>query len=79
MHELAITRAIVEQCIERCEGQRVVRVLIEIGLASAVVPDAVRFAFPLCAEGTLLDGARLEIRTPPGEALLLKEMEVTES
>ena len=76
MHELAITQAIVEQCAERCEGARVLRVVIEIGTDSAVMPDAVRFAFSLCAEGTLLDGAALEIRTPPGDGLLVREMEL---
>lgn len=76
MHELAITQAIVEQCAARCEGARVLRVVIEIGTLSAVQPEAVRFAFSLCTEGTLLEGAQLEIRTPPNEALLVREMEV---
>lgn len=78
MHELSITQAIVDQCAERCEGQRVLRVVIEIGKQTCVAPDAVRFAFELCARGTPVEGAALEIHTPPGEALLLKTMEVVE-
>ena len=76
MHELAITQAIIASCLEKCEGARVIRVVIEIGAESAVLPDAVRFAFGLCTEDTLLAGAELEIRTPDGEQLRIKHMEV---
>lgn len=78
MHELSITQAIVDQCAEKSEGQRVIRVVLEIGQNTCVAPDAVRFAFELCAQGTPVEGATLEIHTPPGEALLLKTMEVVE-
>jgi hydrogenase nickel incorporation protein HypA/HybF len=68
MHELGITQAIVEVAQTRAEGRRVRRVVVEIGKLSAVLPDAVRFCFDLCSEGTAVEGAELQIREPPGTA-----------
>lgn len=61
MHELALTQSIVEVCAERAEGARVRRVTLEIGELAAVMPEALRFCFDVCADGTPLKGARLEI------------------
>lgn len=66
MHELAITQGIVEIVCENAHGARVRRVTVEIGRLSGVMPDAVRFCFDLCAEGTVLEGAELEIVEPRG-------------
>lgn len=68
MHELAITESIVSTVAERVGGRRVTRVVLEIGRLSGVVPDAVRFCFDLCAEGTELAGARLDIVQLSGHA-----------
>lgn len=68
MHELAITQEIVALVCERVAGARVLRVVLEIGRLSAVLPDAVRFCFDLCAEGTALAGAKLEVIETPGKA-----------
>ena len=69
MHELSITNQIVELCAERAGTARVTRVRLEIGQLSAVVPDAVRFCFDVCARNTVLEGASLEIVETPGRAL----------
>jgi hydrogenase nickel incorporation protein HypA/HybF len=53
---------------ERVRGEKVVRVVLEIGKLSAVLPDAVRFCFDLCAEGTPVEGAQLDIIETPGRA-----------
>lgn len=76
MHELGITRNIVAIVSERAGTSRIRRVSLEIGKRSAVLPDAIRFCFDVCSQGTPLEGATLEIREPPGEELLIKEMEV---
>ena len=68
MHELAITQEIVDLVCARAAGAKVKRVVVEIGKLSAVLPDAVRFCFGLCAEGTVAEGARLDILQPPGRA-----------
>ncbi|MEO5763735.1 MAG: hydrogenase maturation nickel metallochaperone HypA [Casimicrobiaceae bacterium] len=61
MHELSITRSIVAICSEQAKGAPVRRVTVEIGKLSAVLPESVRFCFDVCTQGTLLDGATLEI------------------
>ncbi len=61
MHELGITQNIVAIVSERAGEQKVTRVKLEIGTLSAIVPDAIRFCFDLCAQGTSLEGAALEI------------------
>jgi hydrogenase nickel incorporation protein HypA/HybF len=68
MHELAIVEQVIEIAAASSGGARVARVVLEIGKLSAVLPDAVRFCFPLASEGTLLDGAELEIVETPGVA-----------
>jgi hydrogenase nickel incorporation protein HypA/HybF len=76
VHELSITRNVVAIVSERAEGQRVTRVRLEIGRLTAVVPDSIRFCFDICAQGTPLAGAELEIVESAGQELLIKEMEV---
>ncbi len=61
MHEMALTQDLVALIAENCAGRRVTRVVLEVGKLSAVVPDAFRFCFELCAEGTPAEGAELEI------------------
>ena len=69
MHELSIANGIVEICAERAGDARVIRVRLEIGQLSAVMPDAVRFCFDVCARNTVVEGAALEIVETPGRAL----------
>jgi hydrogenase nickel incorporation protein HypA/HybF len=66
MHELALTQEVVALVSERVAGARVTRVVLEIGRLSAVLPDAVRFCFAVCAEGTPLEGAALDVIETPG-------------
>jgi hydrogenase nickel incorporation protein HypA/HybF len=68
MHELGITQEIVALAEARSEGQRVRRVVVEIGKLTAVLPDAVQFCFDLCAKGTRVEGAELRIVETPGTA-----------
>jgi hydrogenase nickel incorporation protein HypA/HybF len=66
VHELGITQEVVAIAVEHARGRRVRRVVLEIGKLSSVLPDAVRFCFDLCAEGTPVEGAALEIVEIPG-------------
>ena len=43
-------------------------VALEIGQHALILPDSIRFCFDLCSEGTVLEGATLEIREIPGRA-----------
>jgi hydrogenase nickel incorporation protein HypA/HybF len=68
MHELAIMESIVDAVIERVGDAQVVRVRLEIGKLSGVVPTALRFCFELATAETPLEGAALEIIEIPGRA-----------
>lgn len=61
MHELGITQEIVAIVTERAQGARILRVVLEIGKLTAVLPDAIRFCFELCTGETAAEGAQLEI------------------
>jgi hydrogenase nickel incorporation protein HypA/HybF len=76
MHELGITRNVVAICAERAHGAQVVRVRLQIGRSAGVMAESVRFCFDICAKGTPIEGAQLEIDEPDGDVLLIKEMEV---
>lgn len=69
MHELGITQNIVSIVNEYAKGQKVRRVLLEIGKLSAIMPDAVKFCFDVCSQGTVLENAKLEIIETPGLAV----------
>jgi hydrogenase nickel incorporation protein HypA/HybF len=68
MHELGITRNVVAIASEHARGAKVTRVTLEIGKLAAILPDAVRFCFDLCAQGTVVEGATLDIVEIPGRA-----------
>ncbi len=67
MHELGITRNLVAIVSEQAQGKRVRRVWLEIGERTALLPDAVLFCFDVVAQGTVLEGAALDIlKIAPG-------------
>jgi hydrogenase nickel incorporation protein HypA/HybF len=67
MHELGIAQEVVAIVSEHARG-RVTRVVLEIGKLSAILPDAIQFCFDLCTEGTVVEGAELQIIEVPGRA-----------
>jgi hydrogenase nickel incorporation protein HypA/HybF len=69
MHELGLATAVVETCTEHAAGARVLRVRVEVGQLAAVLPDSLRFCFDICAKGTPVEGAELEILETPGRAV----------
>jgi hydrogenase nickel incorporation protein HypA/HybF len=66
MHELGITENIVAIATEQAQGARVLSLTLEIGQLTAIMPDAIRFCFDVCTQGTTLAGATLEILELPG-------------
>ena len=66
MHELGITQNVVAIVAERARGQKVLRVTLEVGKLSGMLPEAIRFCFDICSQGTPLQGARLHIIEPEG-------------
>lgn len=66
MHELAIMQSVVEIVAEEAGDARVNRITLEVGRLSAIMPDALRFCFSVCVQGTAMEGAELEIVELPG-------------
>ena len=72
MHEASIALDLIrvaETVALNNGGGRILSLSVRIGQWSAVVPEALRAAFPACAEGTLLVGAHLSIQLVPGVGL----------
>jgi hydrogenase nickel incorporation protein HypA/HybF len=68
MHELGIAQEVVAIVAGHAGASKVTRVVLEIGRHALILPDSIRFCFDLCSEGTVAEGARLEIRKIPGRA-----------
>ncbi|AOW93520.1 hydrogenase nickel incorporation protein HypA [Rhodococcus sp. WMMA185] len=68
MHELAITKNVVDVVCEHAAGRRVCSVRVEVGALTAVVAESMQFCFELVTEGTVADGARLDIDHRAGGA-----------
>src|SRR5208337_3744926 len=68
MHELAITQSIIAAVTEHIGDLKVTRVVIEVGALTSIAPHAVQFCFDVCAKGTNLAGAELEIVEVAGRA-----------
>jgi len=66
MHELSITQSVVDAVCERAAGRTVHSVKVQVGALTAVVPEAMRFCFELVVEGTVAQGARLDIERRAG-------------
>ena len=65
---MAITQGVVDAVCEHAAGRRVHSVRVEVGALCAVVPDSMQFCFDLATEGTVADGARLDLDVRPGSA-----------
>jgi hydrogenase nickel incorporation protein HypA/HybF len=61
MHELGITRNIVAIVVEAAQGKRVSRIVLEVGKLAGVMPDAIAFCFDVVAQGTAIEGAKLDV------------------
>ena len=68
MHEMAITQSVVDAVCEHAAGRRVHNVRVQVGVLCGVVPDAMEFCFGLATEGTVADGASLDLDIQPGSA-----------
>ena len=59
MHELSLSRAIVETAARHAAGRRVLVVDLKVGRLRQVVPDTLQFYFEFVARETVCEGARL--------------------
>lgn len=68
MHELSITRNIVSIVSDRARGRTIRRVNLTIGRLSGIEIQAIKFCFPMIAQGTPAEGAELVVQEIPGRA-----------
>ena len=82
MHELSIAITLVELAQDAAQSlgaARVNRLFVRLGTRAGVAAEALRFSFDLAAEGTIVEGARLEFEPVDGPDLLLSAMEVVDA
>ena len=68
MHEMGIVQSmmeIIEQQARLYRAKRVVKVSLEFGALTAVMPSAVEFAFAILSKDGIADGAQLDIKIIP--------------
>lgn len=68
MHEMSIAQSLLDIIVQESENHQVNRVLsvsVKVGEMSAVETESLRFCFELLTQGTLAEGARLEIERVP--------------
>ena len=68
LHELSLTQSLLEIAEEHARRENataITSITMEIGALSGVVPEAIEFAFEVCTEGTLAEGASLKINHIP--------------
>ena len=68
MHELSVTRDIIAIVSDAAKGRRVCGVTLEVGKLTCVSAGAIAFAFEAGSQGTMLEGASLDIREIAGRA-----------
>jgi hydrogenase nickel incorporation protein HypA/HybF len=67
LHELSIAESVVRIASRQADGRRVMKVQMKVGYLRQVVPSALSFGFGLLAEGTPVEGAKLEMEQVPAE------------
>lgn len=66
MHELAITKGIIDIVSSEAESKgfsRVLEITLQVGEYSGLVPECIREFFPIAAAGTVAEHAALNIET----------------
>jgi hydrogenase nickel incorporation protein HypA/HybF len=64
MHEMSIISAVLESAFSKT-NDRIVRLGLRVGALTNVVPEALQFAFEAATQGTLAEGAFLDVEFPP--------------
>ena len=68
MHELGLCEGVLEAVERRAAGRRVTRVRVRVGAQHRVVSSAFDQSFALVAEGTVADGAAVDLVVVPVRA-----------
>ena len=63
MHELPLTKRVIDTASEHANGGKVKKITLVIGESSGLVGECIKLYFDLIAEGTPCGGAELEIES----------------
>ena len=74
MHEWGLCEGILDAVERRAAGREVVGVKVRIGEALRVAEPALDQAFTLVSEGTVAEGARIEMIEVDGDELMLESI-----
>lgn len=64
MHELGIMTGVmesVEQAAKNANADKVLKISLQVGVMTEAIEDALRFAFEALSEGTMCEGAELDV------------------
>jgi hydrogenase nickel incorporation protein HypA/HybF len=67
MHELGMCEPLVQAVTARADGRRVTGIGVRVGSRHRVDPAAFEMAFTLAAEGTVAEGATMELIDEPAQ------------
>ena len=76
MHELGLCESLLEAVERRANGRKVLGVKFRVGEDHRVVDEALDQAFSLVSEGTVAEGAQVELEVVPGDELMLESIRV---
>jgi len=68
MHEMAIVQSIMEIIEQQAaihNAKKIVKVSLEFGALTGVMPEAINFGFEVLSKGTITEGAALDIKILP--------------
>jgi len=74
MHELGLCEGIIDAVQRRASGREVTGVKVRVGEALRVAEPALDQAFVLVSEGTVAEGARIEMVEVEGDELILESI-----
>jgi len=76
MHEVSLGEAILDAVERRAAGRKVRRVRVRVGTQHGVVGPALDQGFEMVSEGTVAEGAILDVVAVPGDELILESLEL---
>jgi hydrogenase nickel incorporation protein HypA/HybF len=68
MHEMAIVQSIMDILVQQAHlhgAKKVLRVNLEFGALTGVMPSSIDFAFEVLSKGTVAEGAAVDIKVIP--------------
>lgn len=65
MHELSLSRAILDAVLAHADGRSVRRVDVTVGALRQAVPRSLEFHFEIVSSGTICEGAELRMHVAP--------------